>query len=126
MLLKQLNIVTQFFSRNLILHVAQQSFIINGRWQKPNPAHITQTIKGNLQPLTAQELTILSEGSRISETIKLYTLVKIYTTGQRNNTESDLIQDGEKVYKAIKVYDRSETSGQYKVVLEYLPEGIGL
>ena len=123
-LLSGLQSTTNFFSRKLTLKIAQAGSLINGVWTKAVPAYLDEEIIGDLQPLSSRELELLSEGERRKELIKLYTLRQIYISGQRVNTESDLIVDGTRVYKALKVYDRNATSGKYKVILEFLPHGV--
>ena len=114
--------VVNFFARDLTLKVAQAGTFTDFDWVPGT--YVDTPIKGDIQPLTAHELDILPEGERDKEIVKLYTTVRVYITGERFNTESDLIDDRGKIYKAIEVYDRFIDARCYKVILEFLPKGL--
>jgi len=120
--LKALTITNRFFVRNAVLHKSQGVFYVKGNKTRNNPPFIASNIKAHKQPMTAQELAIMSEGERTRELIKIYTesLVKV----SQDDLECDILEIDNKFYKAIKVYDRNPTSGLYKVILDFLPRGL--
>ena len=113
-----------FFSRALTLKrpTGAGSYDANGIWQRPTYADTP--IRGAIQPITAQDIEMMPEGERRKQMVKLYTNAEIRVTGDTSQTESDLIDDNGRIYRAIGTYNRFVDGNYYKIVLEYLPEGV--
>lgn len=122
MILKTLTITNKFFARPALLYKSQGVTYVKGKKVTPNPRYVSFNIKVHKQPMTASELAIMNEGERTNELIKVYTESEIKIS--KSDDESDILNIDNKYYKAIKVYDRSPTSGLYKVILDFLPTGL--
>lgn len=112
------------FSRKMIRKVAQPSGFIDGFWIKANPAYIDEEFKGDFQPVSGKDLNLLPEGERLKSLVKIYSIRPLYASGERVNTESDLILYNNDIYKVLTTYNRLRNSLTYKSILEYLPNGM--
>jgi hypothetical protein len=77
---------------------------VNGDWV--NGADVTVSIKAVVQNANADDLILLPEGSRSSESIKIHTTSEVKTISEVGETEADQFDYEGSRYKIFDVYNR--------------------
>jgi len=73
----------------------------SGKWIEPQPTSFT--IKGTLQPLSPEEIRLLPEGRRTSESYNIFSKTELKLSSIENKTNPDIVLINGVKFEVIKV-----------------------
>lgn len=117
-----MNHLIQRFGRNIeVTRNASEVIYVDGYAQDPIP-DTTLCVRASVQPLTAEELEMLPEGSDTKEAIKLYTIVKLLPRQGNPPKKGDFFTLNNFKYEVISVEDHTS----HKAMNIFYYKSIGL
>jgi hypothetical protein len=108
------------FMKNITVKRKASGHYTDGLWV--DVGENTLTIKGDLQPLTPNEMQSLPEGRRIDDSQILYTETFLRSVVGNDNPDVVLVEGVR--YEVVKVYDWSGYLKHYKVLISKVEQGL--